>query len=199
MKNRFKFLKTLSEYKSVDYELKYMREVLEDAHIEFEKFYRQWCAERDIDIAELNKQNRQRVSNIFEKQEQGLKRIAKPTEKTERDFSHVFKSIAKKLHPDKLDRLDARRPQYEYDFKRATSAKEKGDWGVLFEIVEKYGMPMAGYEEAIDALLENIKKINLEIENHKKTYSWKLYVAESDEEKDNLVKSFLKQVFNWKE
>ena len=69
----------------------------------------------------------------------------------------------------------------------------------MFEIVEKYGMPMAGYEEAIDALLENIKKINLEIENHKKTYSWKLYIAESAEQKDNLVKSFLKQVFNWKE
>lgn len=199
MKSRFKFLKALNEYKSVDYELKYVKEVLEDAHVEFEKFYRRWCAERDIDIAELNKRNQNRVAEIFDKQEQGIQKITKPIDKEQRDFSHVFKSIARKLHPDKLDRLDARRPQYEYDFKRAAAAKAAGKWGTLFEIVEKYGMPMAGYEEAIDALVEDMGKISLEIESHKRTYSWKLYIAKSEKEKDMVVKSFLKQIFNWEE
>lgn len=199
MKNRYKFLKALNEYKSADYELKYMLEVLKDAHIEFEVFYRQWCAENDVDIKKLNEQNKKKVETMFNNQEVGLEKVEKKEEKEERDFGHVFKDIARKLHPDKLDRLDPRKAQYEYDFKRATSAKDKGDWGVLFEIIEKYGMPMAGYDEATQALEEHTKRITKEIDQQKHSYSWKMTQCKTEECKASLVKSFLKQVFGWKQ
>ena len=61
MIKKLKFKKLLNEYKSHKFELQMVREILKDAHLEFEVFYRRWCAENDIDISLLNKQNENRV------------------------------------------------------------------------------------------------------------------------------------------
>ena len=60
-RDKFKFLKLLSEYRSLDYELKYIKEVLEEGHIEFEIYYRQWCADNGVDLQALNEKNQRRV------------------------------------------------------------------------------------------------------------------------------------------
>ena len=72
MINRLKFKKLLNEYKSHKFELEMVREILKDAHIEFDLFYRKWCVENDVDIAKLNNQNKKNVEVAFEKQEKGL-------------------------------------------------------------------------------------------------------------------------------
>ena len=47
-RGKFKFLKLLNEYRSINYELKYVRDVLEDVHLEFDVFYRTWCVENNV-------------------------------------------------------------------------------------------------------------------------------------------------------
>ena len=60
-----KFKQLLNEYRSYFYELQYIEEVLKDSNEEFEIYYRQYCAEKDIDIAGLNKTHAKRVEDVF--------------------------------------------------------------------------------------------------------------------------------------
>ena len=46
---------------------------------------------------------------------------------------------------------------------------------------------------------EDIDRIKAEIEKEKTSYSWKLYECKNDDCKDRLIKSFLLQLFGWKE
>ncbi len=202
-KDKFKFLKLLSEYRSLNYELKYVKEVLSDAHVEFEKYYRTWCVENDIDIGELNKRNQRKVDMIFiqEKSFNMTRELAMREFKEEKndakDLKHLYKSIARKLHPDTLMEDDPRKSEYEEAFKKATAADRAGRWGDLFDIVDKYSIPLSEYKDAIECLRFDIERIESELQKEKSTYSWLLYEAEAKEEKNEIVKSFLRHLFGW--
>tara|TARA_R110002126_G_scaffold60107_1_gene156810 strand:- start:365 stop:556 length:192 start_codon:yes stop_codon:yes gene_type:complete len=61
-KGKFKFLKFLNEYRSIESELHYVQAVLSDAHLEFEVFYKIWCVENDVDLEELIKKTKGRLT-----------------------------------------------------------------------------------------------------------------------------------------
>ena len=203
-RGKFKFLKLLNEYRSIDYELKYVRDVLEEAHQEFEIFYRTWCVENDVDLQQLNERNQRKVDMIFmeekaHKMKQGLMLASFKEEKEESgaNLKHIYKSIARKLHPDLLDAEDPRLEEYEADFKRATSAKEEGKWGELFDVVDKHGIKLKEYKEAIECLKFDIKRVEADLEKEKSSYSWHYHEAESDEQRGGVVKRFLRHLFGW--
>ena len=130
-RDKFKFLKLLSEYRSLDYELKYVREVLEDGHLEFEHYYRDWCIDNGVDLQELNERNQRRVDTIFieekshkMKQEVALSEFNEESTET-RDLKYLYRALARKLHPDVVAEEDPRKDEYENAFKRASSAKNK--------------------------------------------------------------------------
>jgi hypothetical protein len=198
MIERFRFKKLLNEYKSSEYELKMVREILKDAHLEFEVFYRQWCAERDIDLSALNDQNKQKVDVIFEQQEHALMPIA-PAKEKKAKHKNVYKSIAKKIHPDKLDTSDSRYWQDYMDFKDATRAMAEGSWGKLFDIADRHRIHMSNYDEICKDIGEDLEGVNSLIRSEQATYSWKLYHCKDEACKDELAKSFLQQLFDWKE
>ena len=198
MIERFRFKKLLNEYKSSEYELKMVREILKDAHLEFEVFYRQWCAERDIDLAGLNEQNKKKVDVIFEKQEQALVPTAAPKEKKSK-HKDVYRSIAKKIHPDKLDSADSRYWQDYMDFKDATRAMTEGKWGTLFDIADRHKIFMSNYDEICEDIQEDLTSVSSLIESEKASFSWKLHQCKDQSCKDALVRSFLLQLFGWKE
>ena len=200
MKEKLKFLKLLNEFRTLDYELQYIKEVLKDGHLEFEEYYRVWCAENDVDIDQLNKDNQKKVAQIFEKKEtsQLSTQVIQKLEANKRDFKKLFKEIAKTLHPDKLDNDDPRKWEYSEAFKKANAAKSSAKWGELFDIVDKYDIWIGEYDEAIDSLREDIIRINAEIKKEKSTYSWLLHEAETKQQKDQVVKNFLRQLFGWK-
>ena len=81
MIKKLKFKKLSNEYKSHKFELEMVREILKDAHLEFEVYYRRWCAENDVDLESLNKENQKKVEAIFDNQEKGLIRIQNKKEK----------------------------------------------------------------------------------------------------------------------
>ena len=64
-KKRLKFKSLLSEYRSLSFENQYVDEVLDDWNVQFEIYYRRYCVDNDIDLAQLNKEHSNRVSSIF--------------------------------------------------------------------------------------------------------------------------------------
>jgi hypothetical protein len=203
-KDKFKFLKLLNEYRSIDYELQYVKEHLGDVHLEFEVFYRTWCANNGVDLDELNKRNQRKVDMIFLNEKshdikQGLMLESFKEDKSDsvKGIKHVYKSVARKLHPDLLDSSDPRFEEYENDFKKASSANEEGRWGELFDIVDKHGISLKSYKEAIECLRFDIKRVKEDLEKEKSTYSWLYSEAESAEQRVGIVKRFLKHLYGW--
>tara|TARA_B100000287_G_scaffold264164_1_gene248595 strand:- start:3052 stop:3675 length:624 start_codon:yes stop_codon:yes gene_type:complete len=203
-RGKFKFLKLLNEYRSINYELKYVRDVLEDVHLEFEDFYRTWCAENNVDLEELNQRNQRKVDMIFMenkahkiKQELMLSSFKEERVEAAPSLKQVYKSIARKLHPDLLDTEDPRLEEYEEGFKKASRAHEEGKWGELFDLVDKHNIKLKEYKEAIECLKFDIKRVKSDLEKEKSTYSWLYYEAESDEQRIGVVKRFLKHLFGW--
>ena len=93
MIKKLKFKKLLNEYKSNKYELEMIREILKDAHLEFEVYYRRWCAENDVDLVELTKNNQEKVDKIFIAQNPGLvatEHVPKKKEATTRNGQPYF-------------------------------------------------------------------------------------------------------------
>lgn len=204
-RGKFKFLKLLNEYRSLKYELEYVQEILREGHQDFEVFYRQWCAKNDVDLQELQKRNQRKVDMIFiqEKSHRMKEGLAvkefKDESKDEEGFKKVFRSVARKLHPDTLKNDDPRKEEYEDAFKKAASANEAGHWGELFDVVERYKISLNDYKQPIKCLEFDIKKIKREIDKEKGTYSWLLHEAETEQEKENVVKRFLSHLFGWSE
>lgn len=204
-KNKFKFLKFLNEYRSIEYDLQYVRAILGDAHLEFEVRYRLWCVENDVDVEELNKKNQRKVDMIFVetqsheiKQGLALREFKEEKHTESKNLKDIYKAIAKKLHPDALKMDDPRRAEYEEDFKRASVANDEGRWGELFDIVDRHGVTLKEYKEAIECLKFDIKRIKAELEKEKSTYSWLHYEAETDQQRENVIKRFLGHLFGWK-
>lgn len=197
MIEKLKFKKLLSEYKSLEYELQMVKEILKDGHLEFEAFYRQWCAVRDIDLDTLNRNNQKRVEKIFESNETGL---AIKEEKVREDkHKGVYRSIAKKIHPDKLTSEDPMFWRDHMDFKDATTAMAEENWCKLFEIADRHDIYLKDYESICSDMEEDIERKKAQIAKEKSSYSWKLYECKDIPCKDRLIKSFLLQMFGWKE
>lgn len=198
MIEKLRFKKLLNEYKSLEYEYQMVKEILKDAHLDFEVFYRQWCALRDIDIDQLNKNNSEKISKIFKEKETGL---VAPSEQKKKVQKHkdIYKAIAKKIHPDKLNTADPNYWKDYMDFKDTVNSMDKENWGKLFEIADRHDIYLKDYDTICSDIELDIEKIRSQIENEKSSYSWKLYECKNDKCKDMLIKSFLLQLFDWKE
>ena len=203
-KDKFKFLKLLNEYRSIEYELKYVKAAVEDAHLEFEIYYKTWCANNGVDLDELNRRNQRKVDLIFmENKSHAIKQglmlasFKEEKQKTNSNLKQVFKSIARKLHPDLLSRDDPRLEEYEEDFKKASRANEEGLWGELFDVVDRHGINLKSYKDAIECLKFDIKRLQEDLRKEKSTYSWLYTEAESEEQRIGIVKTFLRHLFGW--
>ena len=201
MKDRLKFLKLLSDFRSKNYELKYVREILDEAHLEFEIYHRKWCAENNVDLAALTSKNQRKVDMSFiDSQTTKLKRaiIEEEVEEKKDNFKNLYRHIARKLHPDKLKEGDPRKYEYEEAFKKATEANRSQKWGELFDVVDKYDIYLGEYEDAIECLKVDIKRVEEELKKEKSSYSWALYEAQEEAQKAQVIKNFLRQLFGWK-
>ena len=198
MIEKYRFKKLLNEYKSLEYEYKMVKEVLKDGHLDFEVFYRQWCSLRDIDLDQLNKDNQKKVTQVYQQNETGIVPAEKPKKKTEK-HKDIYKALAKKIHPDKLDTADSNYWKDYMDFKDTVTSIADENWGKLFEIADRHDIYLKDYDSICADIQEDIERIKCDIEKEKSSYSWKLYECKSDKCKDNLIKSFLHQLFGWKE
>ena len=163
-----KWKRSLSTLRFSYEELQYIEEVSAEAAIEFEKYYRSFCAINNVDIAALEEQNRERVEQyivqeqIPEKSEEenvntdpddNSLTIYQNTQEESEDyqmtadeiaiheaFSKLFKKLALKLHPDRINKFlpEDEKEIRAKEFKEANEAFDNKKYFFLLDIADKY-------------------------------------------------------------
>lgn len=202
MKEKLKFKKLLNEFRSLEYEYEYNNEILKEAHEAFECFYLKWCEDNGVDLEKLQEEKKKKVANIVQ---QNTKEHIDThgrfeTNKAKTKHKEIFRSVAKKIHPDKLGIDDPRQEEYQTAFQRAVGAIEQEQWGELFDVVDRYEVEIDDYNEVNDSLITDIDRMENKLKSQKSTYSWHLQNCGDDEVcKARVIKSFLHYMFDWKE
>jgi len=131
---KLRWRRALSTLKYHYEELSFAREVSKEAAPEFEAFYRKFCAEKNVNINELDRQHKERLDAIYNRNaitdneheeapstaigdtSMVLHKQDTPDERAEEyqmsaddiaiheAFSKLFKRIALMIHPDKIDK-----------------------------------------------------------------------------------------------
>ena len=195
-RKKLKFKKLLNEYRTLKYEQEYIAEVLKEEDHEFERFHKEYCSQNNIDLDALNQEHASRVEGVFSCAREN--RDKKTTgDDHSFDFKHIFRQIARHFHPDVIGADNPLQQEYEEIFKMASAAIDDGRWGDLFIIAEQHDLDLDNYGEINKSLEQDIKRLQKEITKQKTTFSWLLFSCEEDEEcKANVVKMFLKRLFN---
>lgn len=187
-------------------ELEYQEVVLKEVHIEFNKYYAKYCAENDIDLSEFNKENSDNIEKEYEpleKKQEVEEGIIVSNDKSKEDkegmkeFSKVYKMIAKKIHPDVLaQRLQTEETlEKEEMFKIATKSYHECDWGVFVEIAEDLKVQPSNAKKLCKHIRKEIEVIKKKVEHNSTMYSWKFHECEDNKEcKDILMKSFMQRL-----
>jgi len=222
--HRLKWKKTLNEYKFLKQELQFIKSIASEAGPNFQQHYENFLSERDIDLTELNNDHHEQIKEAYGIDEEISGEVPQiecnstelvthnhQVEKTnevqlsEDDieihnlFSKVFKNIALKIHPDKIDLYKhdyKQRRQMEDDFKNANQALKDRDYFILIEIAEKLDIPLPrNYNQQTRWMKDKLKAISTQIDNEKKTYNYIFSEADTDAEKDAVISQFVRQLF----
>ena len=113
-------------------------------------------------------------------------------------FSKLFKKIALYLHPDRLPKnLTEQEVKQHIDiFNNAKQSLEERRYFILLDLAEKYGVSIPkNYKQQINWMKREIDSLESKLNSKKKTYNHLFAESESDEEKNDLVKRFIKQLF----
>lgn len=194
-----KYRKAVSELLYYREELRHLSSIIHQAHLDFEDYYKDFCKRSNIDLTSLQDENKERIDEMTTERQEAKVKKPLSTAEGKKLLSKIYKSIACELHPDKLitsDYSEEEKKEKEEDFKVASTAAENNDWGELLELSEDLRLDV----EVSDLLLGEIEKeiafLKKKIQSDQATFSWALYNAETVEEKDIVVKQFLKRIFN---
>ena len=113
------------------------------------------------------------------------------TKKIKKFLKSYIKKIARKLHPD----LGGD----EKEFQEATTAMQEKNFEKILDICDKHDILIEIDKEMLKLLEQQISDTKQQIKKEKSTYSWSLYTCADDKCKDNVVKKFLKHLFNYEE
>ena len=187
-----KFKRLRKELQFVQSELEYVQEVLSEWHLIFEEYHRDYCKRKEIDLDQLNKQSSKKIDQLIPKpvkKENGV--VLYENQKDKNVFKKLYKKIARKLHPD----LGGD----EKEFQEATTAMQEKNFEKILDICDKHDILIEIDKEMLKLLEEQISDTKDQIKKEKSTYSWSLYSCADDKCKDNVVKKFLKHLFNYEE
>ena len=203
IKRRYQHL--IKELNLVNAEYNYVLEVLKEAHVEFEKYYRQYCADNNVPVDQLNKTHSEKLNKIFPKNqtvdEKGLvkssekPKIDKPIDKT---LQKMYRKAATQIHPDKFAQNTQEAEDASAKFKDLTSAYNEKNWAEFLKICDEHDIFPSTYKKLVEMMKKEVQEIKKKIEKQKLSFSWRLFECEDSEIcKVKLIKSFLKQLFNY--
>jgi len=187
-----KYNRLRKELQFVQSELEYVLEVLNEWHLIFEEYYRDYCKRKEIDLDQLNKKFSKKIDKIIPKpvkKETGV--ILYENKKDKGVFKKLYKKIARKLHPD----LGGD----EKEFQEVTNAMQEKNFEKILDICDKHDILIEIDKEMLKLLEQQISDTKEQIKKEKSTYSWSLYSCSNDKCKNNVVKKFLKHLFNYEE
>lgn len=117
---------------------------------------------------------------------------------TDKELSKLFKEIAVQTHPDKLTSgMSAQEKSKKIDmFMKAKKAAEEDDWFRLQEVALDLGIDIPPpTKNQLNLLREKIQDIKDKIHKMSDTFAWKWNDLETIENKDQLMKRFMKIAF----
>jgi len=204
----FKLYKKLSNELRFKYsELDYVDQACVEGNMEFEKHYREFCAKHNISISDLEAEQPEKVQQFSnkptvteEQKKEDVKAELSPEQaRKKKIFQRIFRGIAKKIHPDKFSNMEQTPDVLKKQemFKQASEAFDNEKWGQLLEIAEELDIHPQKYEKVNALLREEISDLNKQIVAKQKSFGWHMSEAETEEEKDKVIISFLKTLFNY--
>tara|TARA_B100000287_G_scaffold406141_1_gene430299 strand:- start:73 stop:768 length:696 start_codon:yes stop_codon:yes gene_type:complete len=223
---RLRWKRVLNDCKHAKEELEIVEGLNREISPLFQEYYEAFLSEHNLDLNELNKKHAERIREAYdipeateidgnlplEGDETSLIVDVETRDKTEEEqlseddivlhgiFSKLFKKIALKVHPDKLDPLKQsylERRQMEEDFRNANKALEKKQYFILIEIAERLDIALpTNYTQQIRWMNEQLDLVNRELMKQKSTYSYLFAEKNTKQEKDLLMRQFVKQLFD---
>mgnify|MGYP003650070242 CR=1 FL=1 len=195
-----KWKRALNEIKFKHNELDLVKEMCDSHGPQFQMFLEEYCAKNSIDLQKLNREKS--IREAPKKKETIAKERRISAEKKDVDqiaiiFKNLFKKLAMFLHPDlsvglteeeKQDRLSM--------FKEAKQALADKRYFVLLEMSERFKIRMPkNYKQQTRWMKARIIQLDQEIQSQKHTYNYVYAECETTEEKERIVKNFLRQIF----
>lgn len=209
-------------------ELDLIDDLTKDAGIEFESYYRAFCAKNQIDRNQQNEKNKDKIKDLYGKDPEILPQdlpvseysgsmdlVVSEHEATDEEqkafeeqemfkelhdeFNKLFKKLALKLHPDRIENYvadDEYKRKLSWDFSKAKSALEKKKYFQLIQLAKKYDILIPENYVAQNEWFKKEKDdLKSKITQTTGTYNYKFAECENDQQRDALMRSFIRQVF----
>ena len=113
-------------------------------------------------------------------------------------FRKVFLKLAMVLHPDKIDDSlsDIEKDERRAMFQKVKDAFEGRHYFILLDCASKYNIALPkNYEQQVKWMKQEIFDMENDIGRQKVTYNYSFAECETDDQRDALVRKFLRQVF----
>ncbi len=114
-------------------------------------------------------------------------------------FVKLFRALALKLHPDKLSSslTTEERDDMIDMFNKAKEALDERKYFVLLDLASKFKIKSPkNYKQQIRWMKKELKMMKEQVSKKKTTYNYSFSECETDEQKDNLIRKFIKHLFN---
>jgi hypothetical protein len=191
---KLRFKKLLNQYRYLVKEQEFVAEIMKEANREFDFEYKDFCVKNNLDYEEMTGRPPPENSDTEGIEQYEKDAPADQPEKIEIPFHirQLFKNIARALHPDSLAASDPEFDEKVKEFKQATNAMNKGEWGVLLDIADRRDIRLSNYSKIAKEIKEDISRIQKEIDEKKQTFAWHVYECEEEEECiERLLRTFL--------
>jgi len=198
-KRKMKFLAL--KITSLKSELEASNEILRAAAVEVEKMFSEKYDPPREDLKEEQSPNEvvPKGENFKNQPEQeDAPQLETKKEEKNPEVKKLFRKISTKIHPDKLEDLDAgsekdRKTQL---YQKARLALEENDMLTLSEVALELDLEIPEItEEVIKEAEEKISSIKKEIDGVKSTIVWHWFFAEGKEKKDEILKILFKKMY----
>jgi hypothetical protein len=221
---KLKWKRTLNEYKFIKEEYDLVKTLARESAADFQEHYESFMLEKGYDLNKINQDNQDKIDDAYNVEQSGaveqepileqsaeLMKVENFVEKTEEVqmseddivihnvFTKLFKAIATKVHPDKIDpaKYDfEQRRKMENSFKEANKALRERDYFILIDIAEKLDIPLPkNYDQQTRWMKNQLQEIAVKLRREKTTYNYLFTEKETKEERDNLIRQFVNQLF----
>mgnify|MGYP003136807101 CR=1 FL=1 len=173
-----------------------------------EKINKLYCAEQpdnnkviEIDVHHDNENLLSTFSNRPNKNNQTEYEMTQEELEMHESFVKLFRALALKLHPDKLSSsltIEERNDMINM-FNKSKEALDERKYFVLLDLASKFKIKSPkNYKQQIRWMKKELGIMKQQVKQKKTTYNYAFSECETNEQKDNLVRKFIKHLFDIK-
>lgn len=178
---------TMKKINYLETEIEWQQSVLQEQHLNFDQFWREWCAKNDINPPNIGEPQKPQESSQ-KPAELEQKPISEETKLGREHFKATYKQLAKAVHPDKNGGNDE-------DFKALNYSWQEGKWSIIITLCIKHDIKIHNAKEVNRLLQKEAKDLEDMIKKNEGMYSWKFWECGDDEEcKERLIRHFMNTV-----